>query len=55
MSLGGFSSPAVQRVHEVFKPKCPVYRSIHRAIDLTTELRLLGAAGSVSNADQRGR
>jgi uncharacterized OsmC-like protein len=37
---------AAQRAHEVFKPKCPVYRSIHRAIDITTELKLLGAAGS---------
>ena len=32
---------ATQRAHEVFKPKCPVYRSIHRAIDITTELTLL--------------
>jgi uncharacterized OsmC-like protein len=37
---------AAQRAHEVFKPKCPVYRSIHRAIDITTELRLVGAAAS---------
>jgi uncharacterized OsmC-like protein len=29
-----------QRVHEVFKPKCPVYRSIHQAIDITTDLQL---------------
>jgi uncharacterized OsmC-like protein len=35
-----------QRAHEVFKPKCPVYRSIHRAIDITTELGLLGSTGS---------
>jgi uncharacterized OsmC-like protein len=26
------------RVHEVFKMKCPVYRSVYRAIDVTTEL-----------------
>lgn len=31
---------AAQRAHEVFKPKCPVYRSIHRAIEVTTELEL---------------
>jgi len=37
---------AAQRAHEVFKPKCPVYRSIYRAIDITTELRLVGAAAS---------
>ncbi len=36
---------AAQHAHELFKPKCPVYRSIHRAIDITTELRLLAAAG----------
>lgn len=31
---------AAQRAHEVFKMKCPVYRSIYRAIDVTTELTL---------------
>ena len=31
---------AARRAHEVFKPKCPVYRSIHRSIDVTTELTL---------------
>jgi uncharacterized OsmC-like protein len=30
---------AAQRAHQVFKERCPVYRSIHRAIDITTELR----------------
>jgi uncharacterized OsmC-like protein len=30
-----------QRAHEVFKPKCSVYRSVHRAIEITTELTLL--------------
>ena len=29
----------VERVHEVHKDGCPVYRSIHRAIEITTELR----------------
>jgi uncharacterized OsmC-like protein len=29
-----------QRAHELFKEKCPVYRSIHRAVDITTELTL---------------
>jgi uncharacterized OsmC-like protein len=32
---------AAERAHEVFKPKCPVYRSLHRAIDITTELELI--------------
>ncbi len=31
---------AAQRAHEVFKTKCPVYRSLYRAIDITTELNL---------------
>ena len=29
-----------QRAHDTFKMKCPVYRSIYRAIDVTTELEL---------------
>jgi uncharacterized OsmC-like protein len=28
----------IERVHDIHKDGCPVYRSIHRAIDLTTEL-----------------
>lgn len=32
---------AAQRAHETFKPKCPVYRSIHQSIDISTELTLL--------------
>jgi uncharacterized OsmC-like protein len=31
---------AAERAHEVFKPKCPVYRSLYRALDITTELKL---------------
>jgi uncharacterized OsmC-like protein len=29
---------AAERAHEVFKPRCPIYRSLYRAIDITTEL-----------------
>ena len=29
---------AAARAHDAFKTKCPVYRSIYRAIDITTEL-----------------
>jgi uncharacterized OsmC-like protein len=32
---------AAERAHEVFKPKCPAYRSLHRAVDITTELKLI--------------
>lgn len=43
--------PAAERAHEVFKPKCPVYRSLHRSIDITTELELLERqGGSIANA-----
>ena len=31
---------AATRAHDVFTDRCPVYRSIHRAIDVTTELRI---------------
>jgi uncharacterized OsmC-like protein len=30
---------AANRAHEVFKMKCPIYRSVYRAIDVTTELK----------------
>jgi uncharacterized OsmC-like protein len=30
-----------ERAHDVFKPKCPVYRSLHRAIEITTELDIV--------------
>lgn len=33
----------IERVHGFHKEKCPVYRSLHRAIDITTEFRLRGA------------
>jgi uncharacterized OsmC-like protein len=31
---------SAQRAHDVFKMRCPVYRSVYRAIDVTTELKL---------------
>ena len=30
---------AANRAHEAFKMKCPVYRSVYRAIDVSTELK----------------
>lgn len=33
---------AVQRAFEGHTSRCPVYRSIHRAIEVTTELELVG-------------
>jgi len=32
----------VERVHGFFAQKCPVYRSIHEAIAVTSEFELLG-------------
>ena len=33
---------AARRAHDAFREKCPVYRSLHRAIDITTELEIAG-------------
>ena len=32
----------VERVHGFFARKCPVYRSVHEAIAITSEFELLG-------------
>ena len=29
---------AAERAHDVFKDKCPVYRSLYRAIQITTDM-----------------
>jgi len=34
----------VTRVHGFHRERCPVYRSIHTSIDITTEFQLLGPA-----------
>ena len=31
---------AARRAHDVFRMKCPVYRSLYKAIDITTELKI---------------
>jgi uncharacterized OsmC-like protein len=41
--VSGDKVAAAERAHEVFKPKCPVYRSLHRAIEITTELNVIAA------------
>jgi uncharacterized OsmC-like protein len=38
--VGVENAAAAERAHDVFKPKCPVYRSLYKAIDITTELNL---------------
>jgi uncharacterized OsmC-like protein len=30
----------VERVHAIHKESCPIFRSIHKAIEITTEVRL---------------
>jgi uncharacterized OsmC-like protein len=35
------ASDVVERVHRVHRDSCPVYRSIHRAIDVTTTFELV--------------
>jgi hypothetical protein len=30
-----------RRTHDVFKMKCPVYRSLYQAIEITTELAIV--------------
>jgi uncharacterized OsmC-like protein len=34
--------PTIERVHGIFAPKCPVYRSIRAAIRVTTSFELVG-------------
>lgn len=38
--VAGDKAEAAQRTHDVFRLKCPIYRSLYRAIDISTELRL---------------
>ena len=38
--VAGEKVAAARRAHDVYKEKCPVYRSVHRAIDITTELTI---------------
>jgi len=30
-----------QRAHEHYKARCPIYRSIHKAIEVTSDLELV--------------
>ncbi len=38
--VGETKIDAARRAHQFFKEHCPVYRSIHRSIEVTTELRI---------------
>jgi uncharacterized OsmC-like protein len=37
---------AIERVHRIHADHCPVYRSIHPQIEITTSYELTGSAGS---------
>jgi hypothetical protein len=39
--VGADKMEGARRAHEVFAMKCPVYRSLYRAIAITTELNCL--------------
>jgi uncharacterized OsmC-like protein len=39
LSAPDAAADVLERVHSVHKDGCPVYQSIHRAIEITTELR----------------
>ena len=34
---------AINRAHEAHPPRCPVYRTLHGSIDITTELNVVDA------------
>ncbi len=34
-------APEAQRAHEHYKPRCPIYRSIRQAIEVTSDLELV--------------
>lgn len=39
LTAPGASPDLIERVHSIHKEGCPVYRSIHEAITITTEVR----------------
>lgn len=44
LKAGEEDRQTVERVHGFHRERCPVYRSIHTAIEITTEFELLGRA-----------
>jgi uncharacterized OsmC-like protein len=34
---------AAQRAHDIHRTRCPIYRSLYKSIDITTELQLVPA------------
>lgn len=42
LAAGEEHRDTVERVHGLHRERCPVYRSIHTSIDITTEYELTG-------------
>jgi uncharacterized OsmC-like protein len=42
LKAGEGDRETVERVHELHADRCPVYRTLHRCIDITTEVALEG-------------
>lgn len=40
LAAGEEHRPTVERVHEMHRPFCPVYRTLHTAIDIRTDFEL---------------
>lgn len=38
--VGAEERETVRRVHEMHRERCPVYRTLHRCIDVTTEVEI---------------
>jgi uncharacterized OsmC-like protein len=45
LSAPAAAREVVERVHALHAMRCPIYRSLYRAIDITTEVQLEEEAG----------
>jgi len=45
LAAGEEHRETIERVHDFHQDKCPVYRSIYKAIDITTEFQLEAPEG----------
>jgi|SRR5689334_3242504 uncharacterized OsmC-like protein len=44
---------AVERVHRIYSMSCPLYRTLHKAIQLTSSFELMSNRVAVSNTDKK--
>ena len=52
LTLRGASADKIEaanRAHDAMKMRCPIYRSLHRAIDITTELQFADPAADADS------